>query len=225
MAIRPLTSAMIGPPIPAHPRRAHVPWHDPRCDQLAILDMAVRDGSRRADINVCATRDGEIGLHWPESARRNGYGFIARAGIRRRMTPEELSLPVAAWSTADVRRWRKTRLVSQRNGRHRPRTIPEWQRAARKRRVLCMYELKSPQLAEVTRARRMAAQIRASGWPAWVMTLVTMRRWADKMRAFHQAGLRTALLTEHVPEPAEWPQAKPYVERLLGRFTPRRKAA
>lgn len=225
MRSRPITSQRIGPPIPPHPRRAHVPWHDPRCDQFAILDMAVADRSMRADINVCATRDGEIGAHWPESAKRNGYGYIARFGIRRRMTPDELIRPLAEWSTRDALRWRKTRTIAQQHGRHRPHTIPEWQRAARRRRVVPMYELKSQAFFAPSRAQRMAAQIRASGWPAYVMKLATQAHWREIVRAYHEATFRVGLLTEHITEPDDWSTWAPYVDRLLGTFAHPRKAA
>lgn len=226
MRPRPITSKRIGPPIPPHPRRAHVPWHDPRCDQLAILTLAVLLGIFRADINICVTRDGAVGAHWPEGPKRNGYEWIidARTGKRRRMTHEELYRPLIEWDTADVLRWRKTPRVLTRHGRHRPRTIAQWQAAARRRRVIAMYEAKSPQFGLQVRADRVAAAVRASGWPAYVMTLITMRNWQGKMRAFHATGIRTALLTEGRPEPDDWPTWAPYVDRLLGRFASSRRA-
>lgn len=220
MRVRPITSKRIGKPMPAHPYRVHVKWSSPICDQFALLNRAavLPKHRRRADINVCATRDAEVGAHWPKGPEANGYRWIIDGKRRRKMTHAELHRPLIDWDTADVLRWRKRAHAWQRHGRHRPHTIPEWQAAARRRRVLCMYELKSYQLGEAARAQRVAAQVRASGWPAWVMTLSTMRGWRHKMRAFHLTGLRTGLLTQNITEPDDWSAWAPYVDRLLGKF-------
>lgn len=221
MRVRPITAKRIGAPMPAHPYRVHVKWSSPICDQFALLNRAafLPQRRRRADINVCATRDGEVGAHWPKGPEANGYRYIIDGKRRRKMTHAELHRPLIKWDIADVLRWRKTKRAIQRHGRHRPHTIPQWQAAARRRRVLCMYELKSPEFREPERAARMAAQVRASGWPAWVMKLATQAHWREIVRAYHDAAFWVGLLTENIAEPDDWPKWAPYVDRLLGKFT------
>jgi hypothetical protein len=68
-------------PMPTETHRVHLPWDDPRCDTLEILNMAARQGRRYVDLNSCT------GLTVPGSTTSTGSGpgggdGAARSGDR-----------------------------------------------------------------------------------------------------------------------------------------------
>src|SRR5690349_24843286 len=102
--------------MPAQPHRVHLPWNDPRCDTIALLNMIARQGRRFGDFNACVSADDTAwNLHWPEGPRLNHYDWIwtgrrtriLRREIRRPMTGAELRRDVDQWRDAQIVRWRR----------------------------------------------------------------------------------------------------------------------
>jgi hypothetical protein len=207
-------------PMPTETHRVHLPWDDPRCDTLEILNMAARQGRRYVDCNTCVSADDTAwNLHWAEGPRLNHYDWIwtgkRRWGreVRRPMTDAELRRNVHEWSDDEIRRWRRAR-----HGGRKPATVRQRQRQAKRRSVIICWELKSRAFAEADVAERIAEDVRASGWPAYFMALVTMRLWGQKARAIHQAGGQFALLAHGEPKPSAFDTWKPYITEVWGRF-------
>jgi hypothetical protein len=96
--------------------------------------------------------------------------------------------------------------------------VRQRQRQAKRRSVIICWELKSRAFAEADVAERIAEDVRASGWPAYFMALVTMRLWGQKARAIHQAGGQFALLAHGEPKPSAFDTWKPYITQIWGRF-------
>lgn len=205
--------------IPAHTHRAHRLARDIRNDTTAVLNSAARalPGRRFADMNACATADGDVNLHSPDGpGGLNHFTHIldVHTGRRRAMTPEELHRDVELWTTAEVLRWR--RLVG---GRWiRPLTIFERQRQARRRLVVICWEVKTRNYGEGIRAARFTAQLRHSGWRAYIMTLATMANFGPKLKAFKLAGNETALQLHgagnHPAVRAQLAIYRPWIDRL-----------
>jgi hypothetical protein len=206
--------------MPASTHRAHVPWRDPRCDTLALLNMAARRGEKFVDLNVCASADYTgWNLHWPEGPLLNHYDWIAtgrrRWGreIRRPMTHAELHRPVDQWADEDIARWRRAR-----RGGPKPAQCSKRQRQANRRALIPCWELKSRHFAEADVAEKLVEQINAQGREAFYMTLVTMRKWGEKARAIHNAGGQFALLAHGAPKPADLDKWRPFITQVWGRF-------
>jgi hypothetical protein len=208
--------------MPAQTHRVHVPWDDPRCDTVALLNLTARLGRRFVDCNACRSKDGTSwNLHWPEGPRLNHYDWIwtgkrtriLRREIRRPMTEEELRRDVNQWPDGGIARWR-----SGRRGGPKPATVARRQRQAKRRRVIICWELKSRDYGEADYAERLVDDVERSGWPAFFMTLVTMHNWGPKLRAVHRAGGQTALLAHGAPRPLDLEQWRPFIDRIWGRF-------
>lgn len=193
--------------MPEHTHRAHFKQDHPFCDQVATLDAAKR-GSGFADMNAVPCKDADVNLHWTDGPAKNHYRFIVgRFGRVRPMTEAELHRPVLAWAVKDVRRWRRTRSRFS----ARPATVRRRQWQARRRRVVICWELKSRAYANPPLARRFVGVVKASKWPAYYMTLMSMRDWGAKLKAFHDAGGETALLSHGHMRVADKPD---YITRV-----------
>jgi hypothetical protein len=207
--------------MPAQTHRVHLPWDDPRCDTLEILNIAARHGRRFVDCNACVSADDTSwNLHWPSGPRLNHYDWIWTGKRtwygrekRRPMTAAELSRNVGQWSDAGISRWRRAK-----HGGPRPATVAKRQRQAKRRSVTICWELKSRAYAETEVAQRIVEDVERSGWPALFMTLVTMRGWGQKARAIHSAGGQFALLAHGAPEPTDLDMWRPYITRVWGSF-------
>jgi hypothetical protein len=208
--------------MPAETHRVHVTWRDPRCDTLALLNMAARQGRRFVDLNACVSKDDTAwNLHWPEGPKLNHYDWIwtgrrtrfLRREIRRPMTGEELHRNVEAWHDAGIARWRRAR-----RGGPKPATVRRRQRQAKRRGVIPCWELKSRAFAEAEVAQRLVDDVNSSRWPGFYMALVTMRLWGQKARAIHTAGGQFALLAHGAPKPADLEHWRPYITRIWGSF-------
>lgn len=206
--------------MPAQTHRFHLSWRDPRCDTLEFLNMAARNGRRFVDCNACVSADDTAwNLHWPEGPRLNHYDWIWTGKrrffreVRRPMTQGELNRNVGRWSDAGIARWRRGK-----RGGPRPATVLKRQRQAKRRSVYICWELKSPAFAHADVAERIVEDVRASGWPAFFMALVTMRGWQGKARAIHQAGGQFALLAHNAPRPADLDSWRPYLSAIWGSF-------
>jgi hypothetical protein len=204
--------------MPAETHRVHLPWDDPDCDTLAILNMAARQGRRYVDCNACVSADDTSwNLHWADGPRLNHYDWIwtgrRRFGreVRRPMAANELRRPVHEWSDDEVRRWRRAR-----HGGRKPATVYQRQRQAKRRSVIICWELKSRAYGDAEVAERIVEDVRRSGWHGFFMALVTMRRWGQKARAIHNAGGQFALLAHGAPKPHDLEQWKPYIARIWG---------
>lgn len=207
--------------MPAETHRFHLLQSDPRCDTLEMLNMAARRGEKYVDCNACASADDTAwNLHWPEGPRLNHYDWmwtgkrtIFGREKRRPMTAGELARNVGQWSDAGISRWRRGA-----RGGPRPATVRKRQRQAKRRALYVCWELKSRSFAYLDVAERIVEDVRASGWPAFFMSLVTMREWGQKARAIKQAGGQFALLAHNAPKPPDFDQWHPYVERVWGEF-------
>lgn len=208
--------------MPADTHRVHLLWDDPRCDTLAILNLAARHGRRYVDCNACVSRDGTSwNLHWPNGPRLNLYDWIwtgrrtriLRREIRRPMTEAELSRDVERWYDSQIARWRRAK-----RGGPKPATCGDRNRQARNRRVIICWELKSRAYAEAEVAERLVEDVEASRWPAFYMALVTMRAWGPKARAIHNAGGQFALLAHNAPKPDDLDKWRPFITQIWGRF-------
>jgi hypothetical protein len=207
--------------MPAETNRAHLPWNDLRCDTLAFLNEIARRRQRYADFNACASADATSwNLHWASGPKLNHYYWIwtgkrTRFGreIRRPMTEEELHRPTHQWHDAGIARWRRGA-----RGGPRPATVAKRQRQAKRRRVIICWELKSQAYAQADVAERIVADVQASRWPGFFMTLVTMAKWGEQARAIHNAGGQFALLAHGAPRPADLEHWRPYIDRIWGRF-------
>lgn len=207
--------------IPQETHRVHADWDDPICDTVALLDRAARLGRRFVDMNTCVSADHTgWNLHWPEGPRLNGFHWIwtgrrtriLRREIRRPMTDDELRRDVIDWHDSQIARWRRAR-----HGGRRPGTVALRQKQARKRRVYICWETKSRAYEEPENAERLVEDCRASGWPAFFMTLC-IGAWGPKLRAIHNAGGQTALLAHGYPKPVDLAQWRPYIDAIWGRF-------
>jgi hypothetical protein len=187
----------------------------------AIRVCAKRIRVRRfIDLNFQRCLDGVMNLH-SRTATANGYRFIRRRfGLgRRAMTHAELHRPLEKWKAADVRRWRRTKHRGlSLESRVFPRTFLEQVLYAKPRGVTVCAELKSGSFDEPRVAVQMVAAVKRVGASVIFMTLVTMPHWAGKMRAFHTAGGRTALLAHGAPRPAVLDQYQPFIDRIWGDF-------
>lgn len=208
--------------MPAQTYREHLPWTDPRCDTVALLNMIARQGHRYGDFNACVSADATSwNLHWANGPRLNHYDWIwtgkrTKLGreIRRLMTQEELDRDVHQWHDADIALWRRGP-----HGGPQPATVAKRQRQAKWRGVVICWELKSQAYVEPAVAERIVEDVRASGWDAFYMTLVTMPKWRGKARAIHNAGGQFALLAHGAPRPADLDQWHPaYIDRIWGSF-------
>lgn len=207
--------------IPAQTHRGHLPWFDPRCDTLALLNQIAREGLRFGDFNACASADATSwNLHWASGPKLNHYTWIWTGRrdwlgreIRRPMTHEELHRPTHQWHDAGIARWRRAK-----HGGPKPTTVAKRQRQAKRRNVIICWELKSLQYANADVAERIVEDITRSRWPGFFMTLVTMRKWGEKARAIHQAGGQFALLAHGAPKPPDLATWRPYIDRVWGRF-------
>lgn len=210
--------------IPAQTDRAHLPQSDLRCDTLHVLFMAHR-GSGFADMNACSLLDSDANLHWPEGPGRNHYDWIWTGRydehgheIRRPMTQTELHRPLIEWPEARYLRWRQGP-----TGGHKPATVATRQEQAKRLGVTICWELKSRAYRSSVRARRFVAAVKASGHTAYYMTLVTMRGWGRKLRAFKQAGGQTALLAHGAKKTLRIRALlriyRPYIDRIWGHFS------
>jgi hypothetical protein len=153
--------------MPAETHRVHITWRDPRCDTLALLNMAARQGRRFVDLNACVSKDDTAwNLHWPEGPKLNHYDWIwtgrrtrfLRREIRRPMTGEELHRNVEAWHDAGIARWRRAR-----RGGPKPATVRQRQRQAKRRGVIPCWELKSRAFAEAEVAHRRRERLALAG--------------------------------------------------------------
>jgi hypothetical protein len=208
--------------MPAETDRGHLPWDDPRCDTLELINMIARRGGRFGDFNACVSADDTSwNFHWPDGPKLNHYTWIwtgrrtriLRREIRRPMTDAELHRDVDQWPDPGIARWRRGR-----HGGVKPATIAKRQRQAKRRGVIICWELKSRAFAEAEVAERIVEDVRSSGWPAFYMALVTMRLWGQKARAIHNAGGQFALLAHGAPKPADLGQFSPYITHVWGRF-------
>lgn len=206
--------------MPAQTHRFHLSWRDPRCDTLEFLNMAARNGRRYVDCNACVSADDTAwNLHWPEGPRLNHYDWLWTGKrrffreVRRPMTQAELNRNVGQWSDAGISRWRRGR-----RGGPRPATVLKRQRQAKRRSVYICWELKSRAFTHPDVAARIVEDVRASGWPAFYMALVTMAGWREKARAIQQAGGQFALLAHGAPRPADLDAWRPYLSAIWGTF-------
>lgn len=208
--------------MPVETHREHLPWDDPRCDTLEILNMAARRGAKFVDCNACVSADDTSwNLHWPDGPRLNHYDWIwtgrrtrfLRREIRRPMTDVELGRDVDRWSDVGISRWRRGP-----RGGPKPATVAKRQRQAKRRAVRICWELKSRAYAHVDVAERIVEDVRASGWDAFFMALVTLRFWGEKARAIHTAGGQFALLAHDAPRPADLETWRPFITRIWGNF-------
>jgi hypothetical protein len=207
--------------MPAETHRVHLPWYDPRCDTLALLDAIAREGRRFGDFNACASADDTSwNLHWPEGPKLNHYDWIWTGKrrwngreIRRPMTDEELHRNVGQWHDAGIARWRRAE-----RGGPKPATVAKRQRQAKRRGVIICWELKSRTYTDPEVAQRLVDDVERSKWQAFYMALATMRGWGQKARAIHQAGGQFALLAHGAPRPADLDMWRPYITRIWGNF-------
>lgn len=208
--------------MPAETHRGHLPWQDPRCDTLELLNIIARHGERFGDFNACASADDTSwNFHWPEGPKLNHYDWywtgrrtrVLRREIRRRMTVEELHRDVGSWHDTGIARWRRGP-----RGGPRPTTVARRQRQAKARGVVICWELKSRSYAADDVAERIVEDVTRSGWPGFFMSLVTMRDWGQKARAIHTAGGQFALLAHNAPKPADLDQWRPYITQIWGHF-------
>lgn len=206
--------------MPARTHRAHLPASDPRCDTLAFLNMAARQGHKHVDVNACASADDTAwNLHWTTGPGPNHYDWIwtgkRRWGreVRRPMTRAELHRPVHQWHDEEILRWRRSR----RSG-PKPAQCSKRQRQINRRALIACWELKSRAFAEQEVADRLVHDVNAQGREAFYMALVTMRLWGQKARAIHNAGGQFALLAHGAPKPDELEKWKPYIRQVWGRF-------
>lgn len=212
--------------IPAQTHRAHLLQSDLRCDTLHVLFMAHR-GSGFADMNACSLLDADANQHWPENPVRNHYDWMWTGRydahgheIRRPMTHAERHRPLIEWTEARYLRWRQGP-----EGGHKPATVATRQAQAKRLGVIICWELKSRAYQSPARARRFVAAVKASGHTAYFMTLVTMRGWGRKLKAFKLAGADgTALLAHGVKKTLRIRAAlriyRPYIDRIWGHFAP-----
>ena len=194
-------------------------------DSLHAIDVASKmpighDKGKYTDTNLQVTVDGEVCLHW-YTAAQNGYRYIVQEDGtgRRPMTKAELKRPVSKWKLKDVKRWRRTAHYKKGDfeAENRPYTYEEAVIHAKKVGVIPCFELKSQAFAsQPERAKRMKAIADKHGLTLYVMTLVTMKRWAGKMKAFHNAGVQTALLAHGAKKPATFNTYKKYITRVWG---------
>ena len=210
--------------IPAHTSRVHLKpyWlgDSPRALNVAATRRAPHN--RCADVNFQLCADDEAALHWG-TARQNDYRYVKVGkgirGRRRPMTREELNRLIQLWRMEDIRRWRQTPRYGPRfKQRVRPYSFLEMARMAKRRRVYICAELKSRGFANEDVAVRMVNKGKTVGWPVYYMTLVTMKDWGGKMRAFHNAGGETALLAHGAKRPSNLSGYMNYIDRIWGRF-------
>lgn len=214
------------PKIPSRTARAHYLQSDPRCDQVATLNKARRrKGGRRrgfgyADMNLVRCANGNVNLHWADSAVKNHYRYIIGSnGRRRAMTGSELHRPVIEWNLADILKWRKTKRVGvSLNSRAHPASVITRQRQAKRRKVIICWEVKSRVYKNPATAKSLIHDVRASGWPGYFMTLVIMKDWGPKLKAIHQAGGQTALLAHGARKPSNLNLFAPYIDAVWGRW-------
>lgn len=212
--------ALLRRTMPAHTHRAHVPWYDPRCDTLALLNLAARRGEKYVDLNACVSAD-DTGwnLHWCDGPIKNHYDWIwtgkRRWGreVRRPMTRAELHRNVDEWHDEEIARWRRAR-----RGGPKPAQCSKRQRQVNRRALIACWELKSRAFAEADVAEKLVEQINAQGREAFYMALVTMRAWGPKARAIHNAGGQFALLAHGAPKPDDFEKFKPFIKHVWGRW-------
>lgn len=198
----------------------------PRAVLVASRRPVGRDGGRYTDTNVQAARDGEVCMHWG-IARNGGWKYIVVStdakGVekRRPMTTAELTKQAALWKVKDIKRWRLTLHGEVGNYKSNLRIYDtnEMIAFAKKHGVVPCFELKSELFAkQPQRAVRMRQQAIAHGARVYVMALVTMPRWAGKMKAFHNAGWETALLPHGARKPLRYAYYKKYITRVWGNW-------
>lgn len=205
--------------IPQSTHRFHLPWDDLRCDTLAILNMAARRGRRFVDMNACLSADGTSwNLHWPRGPRLNHYDWIwtgkrTLLGRERRrpMTRAELDRKTDEWTDRQIARWRRGR-----HGGPKPKTVYQRQLQAKRRLVICCWDLKSRDYGQADYAEKFVTAVERSGHPAFYMALVTIANWGPKLRAFKRAGGQTALLAHGAPKPADLADWRPYIDQVWG---------
>lgn len=168
---------------------------------LGDSPAAVRKCARRIlkrrwiDLNVQRCFDDVIVCHW-STAAQNGYRYIQVSRFKRRkMTHEELHRPLSQWTAKQVVKWRRTpRAGRSYSSRVRPYTYREMLIVCKRWRVKPCWELKSRSFADNGIAARMMSIMREVNWQGYVMTLVNMKNWQGKLKAFKEEGWPTALL-------------------------------
>jgi hypothetical protein len=208
--------------IPRRTNRLHVKpyWLG---DSPAAINKAARqrigsDGGRYIDINLTRCKDGVLGVHWSTPAQ-NGYHWITTGKGRRALTRAEEHRPFSQWTLRDAKRLRRTRRRGLRyESRVRIYSYPELLNKCKNRRVIPTFELKSRTFDDRTVAKQMVDQAKMIGWTPIFMTLVNMKRWRGKMKAFHLEGAPTALLAHSQPRPHDLDKWMPYIDVIWGRW-------
>jgi len=185
--------------------RAHLPWDDPRVDTIYVLVMAKR-GPGKADMNACALADSDANCHWPDGPVKNHFTWIWTGKydakgreIRRRLSTAERSRPMILWTEAQYLRLRRAEY-----GGRKPATVEMRQRQAVRLGVEIDWELKSKQYRQPALAQRFMAALNRAGGRHAIMTLVTLRYWGQKLKAFKQAGAHKTALLPHGVRKTAW---------------------
>lgn len=178
--------------------RAHLPWDNPLVDTVHVLAMA-RKGSGSADMNAIALADADACGHWADGPVKNHWTWIWTGKrdhkgreIRRRLSTAERSRPMIFWTAEKFLRLRRAEY-----GGRKPRLVGQIQAIANRLGVRVCWEIKSKQYARQALANRFMASLKQTGGRYAIMTLVTMRNWGPKLKAFKLAGAGLTALLPH----------------------------
>lgn len=181
--------------------RAHLPWDDPRVDTAYVLALALKLPDKEADMNAVALLDDDANCHWPDGPAKNHFTWIFTGRydkrgreVRRALTEAERNTPMAFWPARKYLMLRRAEF-----GGRKPALCSHRQKQANRLGVKIDWELKSYQYTRPAVAARFVRSIKKVGGKWAVMTLVTMRGWGAKLKAFKLAGApKTALLPHGV---------------------------
>lgn len=210
--------------IPAQTNRAHLSSTDPRCDTVTVLNIAARraPGRRFADMNAVVGSTDDWNLHYARGPEANHFTHRINPVTKKlERMPESLRrLKVNAWTTPQIKGWRKNVGTAAKPKWVRPFTCVERQAQAKVRRVIICWELKSSLYRKSKYATRLVLSMKATRWTAYYMTLVTMPYWAEKLTAFRRAGGQTAIQPHGAKRPANFNGLHPDpIQRIWGHFS------
>lgn len=204
--------------------RAHLLARDPKCDTVTVLNMAARKrpGLRNADMNAVAGTYSDWNLHYPDGPEANHFTHRINPTTKtlERMPEGLRDVAITRWQDDQIRAWRKNIRTEVKPKWVRPFTVEERQRQARRRLVTVGWELKSRAYGtQPALAHRFVAALNRAGGRWFVMTLVSMKLWAEKLTNFHLAGAQTGLLAHDAPRPRDLARYDPSViDAILGSF-------